>query len=680
MKKPQVLAVGADPDCLPQITKVVTHLGFTLLASVTTQNNITTYIEQHELALVLLDVTDGDEQALQVIITSLAEKEIPVVFLAASKSSSFLSQAKDKLVCASVTKPFSDLELAGAITMAITDHKDQAILEVQKNLSTSRLRYQERFRKSPIGIYESTPEGRYVSMNHVMARFLGFDTPEEAIGYYTDIGQELFLDPARRRDFMKEINEQGIVQEFEFAVKNSKGTNLWFLTSAELVGVPGSQDAVFRGFMQNITSQKEVEQQVSRNNAWLKSMLALLQRPVESMSSFLDAALDEALKLTESSIGYIYHYDEKHEEFVLNSWSKNVMDECQIPEPERRYFLKNTGLWGEAVRQRKAIVANDYSTNSLAKGYPEGHAPLNRFMTIPVLVEGRIMAVVGVGNKKKEYTDSDVVLLELLMDGVWQAIIRFQFEQSYQQLFMSMSAGFVLLEVLTDATDKPVDYRFLQMNPAIENLFAIKAIDFLGHTMLEVLPEHERVIWLDRLHSLAQSGISECFTSFTQMTDRYLENTIYTPQPGQIAILMHDVTELVAATNKLRKTMAQVQELADKSEAASTAKSQFMANISHEIRTPLNGIIGMLRYCNLLSLMRNSLDMPPWPSSLRTDCLSFFLISWILHVLKHIKWLLSLQSLILCNSKKVFWTFSPYLHWKKGLLCMCSNTLIGPLR
>ncbi len=59
--------------------------------------------------------------------------------------------------------------------------------------------------------------------------------------------------------------------------------------------------------------------------------------PPGSASELLDIALEKALALTESQIGYIYIYDEKKREFILNSWSKDVMEACSVVEPQTCY-------------------------------------------------------------------------------------------------------------------------------------------------------------------------------------------------------------------------------------------------------------------------------------------------------------------------------------------------------
>ena len=75
------------------------------------------------------------------------------------------------------------------------------------------------------------------------------------------------------------------------------------------------------------------------------------------------------------------------------------------------------GLWGEALRQRKPIITNDYSSpDSMKKGQPEGHVKIIRHMNVPVLDQGRIVIIAGVGNKEEFYDDSDVRQLILLME------------------------------------------------------------------------------------------------------------------------------------------------------------------------------------------------------------------------------------------------------------------------
>jgi PAS domain S-box-containing protein len=153
----------------------------------------------------------------------------------------------------------------------------------------------------------------------------------------------------------------------------------------------------------------------------LKSIHDIIQKQYASVQEFLDSALNEAIKLTESKYGYIYFYDSSKKQFILNSWSKDVMKECSVQQPETCYELDKTGIWGEAVRQKRPIMVNNFKArNPLKKGYPQGHVELTSFLTLPIFHNNTIVAVIGVANKETDYNETDILQLSLLMDFIWK--------------------------------------------------------------------------------------------------------------------------------------------------------------------------------------------------------------------------------------------------------------------
>jgi len=172
----------------------------------------------------------------------------------------------------------------------------------------------------------------------------------------------------------------------------------------------------------------------------------MLQDDSPTLQEFLDNVLNHAVVLTESKLGYIYFYDEAKRQLILNSWSRGIMKECTIEKPRFVYHLDRTGIWGEAIRQRRPIIVNDFDApNPLKRGYPTGHVKLHKFATIPVFSGGHIVAVLGVANKDTDYTDADVLQLTLLMDSVWREVERKRSEarvREFSQLLeRAMSAG-----------------------------------------------------------------------------------------------------------------------------------------------------------------------------------------------------------------------------------------------
>ena len=97
------------------------------------------------------------------------------------------------------------------------------------------------------------------------------------------------------------------------------------------------------------------------------------------------------MEFTQSRVGYIAFLNEDETVITMQHWSKSALDGCLIDDRPRTYPLGSTGLWGEAVRQRRPIITNDYAApDLLKKGYPAGHIELTRHMDVPVFDRGRM--------------------------------------------------------------------------------------------------------------------------------------------------------------------------------------------------------------------------------------------------------------------------------------------------
>ncbi len=195
------------------------------------------------------------------------------------------------------------------------------------------------------------------------------------------------------------------------------------------------------GTLRDITERVRAEQRAARHHQRLEAIVEILQHDAGDTQAFLDHALDRAIALTGSSIGSIYFYDEDRRELVLNIWSKEVMAECSVADPQTCYELDRTGIWGEAVRQRRPIVINDFQAeHPLKRGVPEGHVHLRSFLTVPVFDRDRIVAVVGVANKDGDYDDTDALELTLLMDAVWKSVETAEGERALHRIEWLLSS------------------------------------------------------------------------------------------------------------------------------------------------------------------------------------------------------------------------------------------------
>ncbi len=113
-----------------------------------------------------------------------------------------------------------------------------------------------------------------------------------------------------------------------------------------------------------------------------------------------------------------------------------------------------------------------------------------------------------------------------------------------------MIDGYALHEVICDAVGRPVDYRFLKINPAFERLTGFAADRVIGRTLLDVMPQTEPV-WLERFGNVALTGQELHCEDYAREIGRYFEIKAYRPQPGRIACVFVDITERKLAEQAL---------------------------------------------------------------------------------------------------------------------------------
>jgi len=218
----------------------------------------------------------------------------------------------------------------------------------------------------------------------------------------------------------------------------------------------------------DLTQRKVAEELLIKNKERLESIISILQYEAKDPQDLYEYVLNEAVKITNSKIGFVMNYDKEEKKFILIAWSKDVMAECAMIDKPEIYYLDDAGIWAETVRQGKPIIINNYKEyHPLKKGYPQGHVELTRYLGIPVFKDKEIVATVGVANKETDYTEIDMLQLTLLMDSAWKSIERMQIinaleesEQKFRTLADSSPTGIMLYQ----------DDKFVYINKAAEQI------------------------------------------------------------------------------------------------------------------------------------------------------------------------------------------------------------------
>ena len=186
--------------------------------------------------------------------------------------------------------------------------------------------------------------------------------------------------------------------------------------------------------MRDVTARRVAAEAQLAEERRLRSLLRISEVDCTSVPQLLNVTLAEVVALSDSAFGYIYAYDEMADSYSLHSWSRDADEVNQIDDPKWTSEVARSGIWAEVERQRKPIVVNDLGLPEGPAPSDGGVAPVARFMTIPVVSHGAIVAVVGVANKAEPYTDTDVSQLTQIMDVVWKIADRQQDEERLRQL------------------------------------------------------------------------------------------------------------------------------------------------------------------------------------------------------------------------------------------------------
>jgi len=164
------------------------------------------------------------------------------------------------------------------------------------------------------------------------------------------------------------------------------------------------------GTMADISERARIEKTLTLAESRLEALLQLGKLAEGPGQAITDFALEEAVRLTGSRIGYVGFLNEDQTALTIHSRSRSVMAECAMTEKNLAFPMAAIGLQGEPVRQRRPVITNDdAAANPRKNGYPAGHIRIERHLGTPAFDGDRVVAVAGVANKEQPYEPPEVV-------------------------------------------------------------------------------------------------------------------------------------------------------------------------------------------------------------------------------------------------------------------------------
>ncbi|AGX88631.1 PAS domain S-box protein [Candidatus Symbiobacter mobilis] len=234
---------------------------------------------------------------------------------------------------------------------------------------------------------------------------------------------------------------------------------------------------ILRTAQQLQASERDLSLQAERS----KALLALPVLADElNQTEFMQASLDFAEKLTGSCIGFMHFVYDDQDNIELSTWSQRTRNSYCQAAYDKHYPVSQAGIWADAIRTGKPLVINDYASAEGKRGLPTGHAALLRLLSVPVIENGKVVMLAGVGNRPDPYTEQDVQTVQLIINAVWRIVHQRRVQASFRSLSRAVEQSPENI-IITD-TEARIEY----VNKAFEEV--------TGYSLAEVRGQNPRIL------------------------------------------------------------------------------------------------------------------------------------------------------------------------------------------
>ncbi|MCE1252619.1 MAG: PAS domain S-box protein [Anaerolineae bacterium] len=306
---------------------------------------------------------------------------------------------------------------------------------MQIALAESEALFRSVFEQAAVGILIATPEAIMTNINERLCQILGY-TSEELIGH--NINE--FCHPDDRQQNQVDSNElvQGHIYRgvWERRYLHKNGSIVWTNAAVTLLRDEYGAPLMFLSIIEDISNLKQAEAELKSNIQRMQAQIQLNQLTGHNLNELADFSLEEAVRLTDSQIGFIATVNEDENKLVMlagyagNDRGMNLHDWTGNPNDY------HSEIFEYVLQNRSPTIINNFEQREALEltHPPEGHDRIKNLLLMPIIDDRKIVLVAAVANKKYNYNDLDQHQLTLLMEGMWQIFKRSQAEKELQEL------------------------------------------------------------------------------------------------------------------------------------------------------------------------------------------------------------------------------------------------------
>ncbi len=538
------------------------------------------------------------------------------------------------------------------ISVDITERKQaQAALAHQAVVLRSQAKYRSIFENATEGIFQTSPNGHYLSANHALANLYGYTSPEELMTQLTSIEHQLYVDPDRRTQFLAIMQQQGSISEFESQVYRHDLCVIWISENAHCVYGATGEILYYEGSASDVTQRKQAEQQLQQqaDRDHLLGAIALRIRQSLDLEEILHRTVDEIRQFLHTDRVLVYRFDAHHGVLVAGSvapeWAlSRTCDSHQI------WYRDENARY----EQGQTYVVNDITQQHLPPDYLAfmQQIQVKSKLVVPLLQGDQLWGVLAVHHcgAIRQWQAFEIDLVQKLAVQVAIAIQQAQLfsqlqhqaqrEQVLNQLGQAINSSLDPDHILQEIVDRTgesfrVD-RVLMFtineeisvrnewlaNPSIPSLInqTFSASDWTdladpdsefnqGRTfyvfdMAQLIATPGRQLQVndgqtlsvlcapifihEKLFGALSLHTTTCYRTFTAEEVQFLQRIA-----AQTAIALYNAQSYEYLEQLVQQRTQELEQEKLISEAANRAKTEFLTTMSHELRTPLNAVLGL---------------------------------------------------------------------------------------